>query len=178
MGRLLMVSIFAILGTFQAVRFAGAEYFWNRGVAFLTSKETRRAAESLETAARFAPENARLLSETAGVWMLDRNPAKALRTLDQALSAGFDFGDLFLRQRALRIVEGENATIAEWRRMADDCPGLFTPHIELARFHAGRGDFPSARKELHIVLSIRQFPERDRPYKKEAERMLRNLRDR
>jgi hypothetical protein len=178
MGRLLMVSIFAILGIFQAVRFAGAEYFWSRGSSLLMAKDIQRAAELLETAARLVPENAGLQSETAGVWMLDRNNQRTVQAVDRALAAGFCFDDLYLRQRAVRIAAGGAATIAEWQRMADDYPGLFTPHIELARYHVGRGDFASARKELHIVLAIRQFPDSDRPYKQEAERMLRDLRDR
>jgi O-antigen ligase len=178
MGRALIVSVISILGTFQAVRFSGAEYFWSRGASLLRAKEIHRAAESLETATRFVPENARLQSEVAAVWMLDRNHERSLRTVDRALAAGFCFDDLFLRQRALRISGGGAATIAEWQRMAVDYPGLFTPHIELARYHVSRGDFASARKELHIVLAIRQFQDSDRPYKQEAERMLRDLRDR
>ncbi|MFA6008337.1 MAG: O-antigen ligase family protein [Desulfobacteraceae bacterium] len=170
--RTVFASFIALLGIFQAVRFCAADLFWTRGVFALRVNEYYHASEMMQTAAAFAPENAKLLSESAKTSLLDRNPDLALQTVNRALLAGFSFDDLFLRQRVIKQMKGADATFEEWRRMARDYPGLFAPHIELARFYLKQDDLASARAELETVLQIRQNDDIDRTYKIEAERML------
>jgi len=170
--RVVFASFIAFLGIFQAVRFCAADFFWTRGFSALRSNEYNHASEMMQTAAAFAPEYAKLLSESAKTSLLDRNPDQALQTANLALLAGFSFDDLFLRQRVIKQMKGADATFDEWRRMASDYPGLFTPHIELARFYLKQDDLASARAELETVLQIRQSDDIDRTYKIEANRML------
>lgn len=170
--RVVFVSFIALLGIFQAIRFCAADSFWTRGIIALRVNEYHHASEMMQAAAAFAPENAKLLSESAKTSLLDRNPNQALQTANLALLAGFSFDDLFLRQRVIKQMKGADATFDEWRRMASDYPGLFTPHIELARFYLKQDDLASARAELETVLQIRQSDDIDRTYKIEANRML------
>lgn len=168
-------SFIALLGIFQAIRFCAADFFWTRGASALRVNEYHHASEMMQTAAAFAPENAKLLSVSAKTSLLDRNPDQVLHTANLALLAGFSFDDLFLRQRVIKQMKGADATFDEWRRMARDYPGLFIPHIELARFYLKQGDLASARAELETVLQIRQNDDIDRTYKIEAERMLEQI---
>lgn len=170
--RAVFASFIVLLGIFQAIRFSAADFFWTRGTSALSINEYHHASEIMQTAAAFAPENAKLLSESAKTSLLDRNPDLALQTANRALLAGFSFDDLFLRQRVIKQMKGADATFDEWRRMARDYPGLFTPHIELARFYLKQDDLASARAELETVLQIRQSDDIDRTYKIEAKRML------
>lgn len=173
--RAVFASFIVLLGMFQAVRFGVADLFWTRGVSALGANEYHHAAEDMRTAAAFAPENAKLLSESAKVFLLERNSAQALKTVDRALLSGFSFDDLFLRQRVIKRMRGKAMIVDEWRRMAHDYPGLFTPHIELARYYLSQNDLRSARIELEIVMLIRQTDDLDRTYKVEAKRMLENI---
>jgi hypothetical protein len=174
--RVVFTSFIALLGIFQAARFCAADFFWTRGFSDLRVNEYHHASEMMQTAAAFAPENAKLLSESAKTSLLDRNPDLTLQTVNRALLAGFSFDDLFLRQRVIKQMKGEDATFDEWRRMARDFPGLFNPHIELARFYLKQGDLASAKAELETVLRIRQSDDIDRTYKIEAKRMLELIR--
>ncbi len=174
--RLFFSACLILLGLFQAVRFSAAEFFWTLGAKSLAEKQTHEAALHVKKAAAFHPENAILLSEAAKVFLRDKDPYQALETINRALTAGFSFDDLFLRQKILSQMGKTSETLYEWKRMATDYPGLFTPHIELGRMYLEQGEFSQARNELETVLRIRQRGDADRPYHAEAKRMLGQIR--
>lgn len=174
--RLFFSVCLILLGLFQTVRFSAAEVFWTLGAKSLAEKQTHEATLYLEKAAAFHPENAILLSEAAKVFLRDRNPYQALETVNRALTAGFSFDDLFLRQKILSQMGKTSETLCEWKRMATDYPGLFTPHIELGRMYLEQGELSKARNELETVLRIKQRGDTDRSYHAEAKRMLGQIR--
>jgi O-antigen ligase len=153
------LSCVALLGLFQAIRFTGVDLMWTRGASALKRNDRTAASESMLTAARMVPENAKLLSETAKTLMFDHKPHEALTAIRQALMTGFSFEDRFLELKILKQVNKAEESEFGWKSMVHDYPGLFTPHIELARVFIRERNFSAARSELETVLRIRQHDE-------------------
>lgn len=173
-----LTSGIILLGLFQAGRFGAADIYWTQGRAALAGHAYSQAAEAMGAAAVCMPENEKLLSETAGAFLLDGRESATLEAVDQALLVGFSFDDLFLRQKVIKRTRGAAATVSEWQHMADDFPALFTPHFQLAVIYSKKGDKASARAELETVLRIHQHGNEDRPYKIEALRLLKQIGER
>ena len=175
--RAFLLTLIAVLGLFQAGRFALADGLWSRGAYLLQASEYTSAEDTMAAASFLVPENPRLLSESAKTSFLTGNLPAALNRVDRALATGFSFEDLFLRQKVLRQSRLRAAVTDEWRRMARDYPALLTPHIEIARASLKKGDLATARAEAETLLGIPQRDKRDWPYRAEAERILRRVQE-